>query len=120
MMFSDKIVNFDIMQALNILNAASTSQLREIEKVLLMHPAVGDAAVIGVADDIWGEKVAAVIIPKSHTHCTQESLINLCRQHLAGYKCPRVIFFAETLPRNAAQKIMKNKLQMIYNATVHI
>jgi len=87
----------------------------EIEKVLLMHPAVDDAAVIGVADDIWGEKVAAVVILKWQKQCTQESLMNFCRQHLAGYKCPRVIFFAETLPRNAAQKIMKNKLQMIYN-----
>jgi len=82
----------------------------EVEKVLIEHPAVDDASVIGVPDETWGEKVVAAVVLKQNKPCTEKTIIGFCREHLASFKCPRSVFFTDELPRNAAQKIMKKKL----------
>ena len=84
---------------------------REVEDVLHTHPAVGDVAVIGLPDPRWGERVCAVVVTRPDTSVDGDELIALCRSHLAGFKTPRVVHFVETLPRNAAGKVLKQQLR---------
>jgi fatty-acyl-CoA synthase len=82
----------------------------EIERVLEQHAAVAEAAVFGLPDGLWGEQVAAAIVLRQKCACTGQELATFCRERLAGYTCPKSFFFIEALPRNAAQKVLKNEL----------
>ncbi|MDP4170842.1 MAG: long-chain-fatty-acid--CoA ligase, partial [Bacillota bacterium] len=73
----------------------------EVEGVLFEHPAVLDVAIIGLPDEVWGEAVCAVIVPKEGCVIDELELRGFCRQKLAGYKVPRRIFIEAQLPRNA-------------------
>ena len=84
----------------------------EVEAVLFNHPAVGDAAVIGVPDDQWGERVKAVIEPRAEV--TEAQIIAFCRDHLAHYKCPTSVDFVDKLPRDPSGKIRKRELREPY------
>ena len=72
---------------------------REIEEVLLGHPAVADVAVVGAPDETWGEEVAAVVLPAAGVDA--QALYDHCRSRLAGYKCPRLWYFVDALPDDA-------------------
>ena len=79
----------------------------EVEGVLYEHPSVLEAAIIGLPDEVWGEAVCAVIVPKEGAVIDEQELRSFCRQKLAGYKVPRRIFIEQQLPRNASGKILK-------------
>lgn len=83
----------------------------EVEEVLYRHEKVLEAAVIGVPDEKWGERVHAVVVPKPGTTLTVAEVMEWCSSHLAGYKKPRTVSFVETLPRNASGKVLKNTLR---------
>jgi acyl-CoA synthetase (AMP-forming)/AMP-acid ligase II len=83
----------------------------EVEQVLQSHPAVDEAAVIGVQDVHWGERVRAVVVPKSSAHSTAEELIEYCRDRLASFKRPESVVFVEELPRNPMGKVLKRVLR---------
>jgi long-chain acyl-CoA synthetase len=88
----------------------------EVEAALRSHPAVSDAAVIGIPDERWGEAVHAVVVLQSahadiNGAALRDELIAWCRQQLAGYKCPRSIAFSAALPLSAAGKVLKNQLR---------
>ena len=82
----------------------------EIEDVLRDHPGVAEVAVIGVADEKWGERVVAVVVPRAGTP-TREQLAAHCRAALADYKTPRQLVLVDELPRNAMGKVEKTKLR---------
>ncbi|HKJ33167.1 MAG TPA: long-chain-fatty-acid--CoA ligase [Balneolales bacterium] len=84
---------------------------KEVENVLYGHPAVVEASVIGVPDDIWGEVVKAFIIKKPNTDINENELIEYCAKHLARYKKPKSIDFVEQFPRSTAGKILKRELK---------
>jgi fatty-acyl-CoA synthase len=83
----------------------------DVEAALMQHPAVQEAAVIGKEDKLWGEKVTAFVVLKKNAACTAQLLIDFCRERLAAFKCPRSVIFIPELPRNAAQKVMKQELK---------
>jgi malonyl-CoA/methylmalonyl-CoA synthetase len=84
---------------------------KEIEDVLAGHAAVKEAAVIGLPDEDLGEKVTAIIVPEDGLEpISPEAIIKYCKSMLAGYKCPKSIFFGDQLPRNAMGKLQKNIL----------
>ncbi|MEO5875956.1 MAG: AMP-dependent synthetase, partial [Streptosporangiaceae bacterium] len=82
----------------------------EVEDTLISHPAVREAAVIGIPDDTWGELVTALVVTDG-TALTAEELITHCRTALAGYKCPKRVEFLDALPRTATGKIQKFRLR---------
>lgn len=84
---------------------------REIEDVLIQHPDVVEAAVIGVADDRWGESLKAFIVTKSGQSLRPDELITFCTDKLARFKIPRDFVRIEALPRNAGGKILKTVLR---------
>ena len=84
---------------------------REVEDVLYTHPAVLEAAVIGAPDPYWVERVHAVVVRRPEAHTTDEELISYCKERLAGYKSPKTIEFLESMPKNAAGKILKRDLK---------
>lgn len=83
----------------------------EVENALYSHPDVVEAAVIGVADETWGERVHAVVVVRPGSSVRAEALIDHCRNLIAGYKVPRSIDFAESLPKSGPGKMLKRRLR---------
>lgn len=83
---------------------------REVEDVLFQHPAVLEAAVIGVADAHSGERVKAFVVLKPGAAATSEDLIEFSRQHLAPYKVPKYVEFREALPKTLIGKVLRREL----------
>jgi len=79
--------------------------------VLYAHPAVQEAAVIGVPDAYRGETVAAYVVLKPGQSVTQEELDRYCRANLAAYKVPRIYEFRESLPKSMVGKVLKRELR---------
>ncbi len=86
----------------------------EVEQELYRHPAVAEAGVISVPDPVWGEAVKACIVLKEGQHATEQEIISMCKEHMAGYKVPKSLDFFKELPRNAAGKIMYGELRKLY------
>jgi fatty-acyl-CoA synthase/long-chain acyl-CoA synthetase len=100
----DRMVDMIISAGVNIYPA-------EVEAVLHGHPAVMDAAVIGVPDDQWGESVKAMVQLRPGMSASADELIAFCDRRLAGYKKPRTVDFVDALPRDAAGKLLKRKIR---------
>ena len=86
----------------------------EIENIIISCPGVQDVSVIGVPDDKWGEKIVAAIVLTGDEMFCEEAFQKYCKDRLADFKCPREVFMVKVIPRNAAQKVLKNELQVLY------
>jgi len=82
----------------------------EVERVLMSHPKVDDAAVIGIPDEEWGEEVRAVVVSREGG-VSEEVLIQYCQDKLASFKRPRSVVFIDELPRNVMGKVLKKDLR---------
>ena len=87
----------------------------EVESAIMKHPAVLQAAVIGIPSDEWGEAVHAIVVPNEGASVTEDEIVEHCREWIAGYKVPRsVTLREEPLPLSGAMKVLKRELRAPY------
>ena len=91
-----------------IITGGQNVHAAEVEEVILKHPGVADCAVFGLPDDLWGERVTSLVIPKGGVTIEPEKLQQFCRQFLAGFKTPKEFILENgVLPRTPTGKIQK-------------
>ena len=82
----------------------------EVDSVLIAHPGIVDACIVGIPDDRWGEAVKAFIVLGPGGSLSREDIVSWCREQIAGYKRPRYIEFIDAIPRDFNQKPQRRKL----------
>lgn len=82
----------------------------EIEEVVMLHPKVAEAAAIGVPDDVAGETVKICVVRKDAS-LTADEVIAHCKNHLTGYKVPKIVEFRNELPKTNVGKILQRQLR---------
>ncbi|MBI4765701.1 MAG: long-chain-fatty-acid--CoA ligase [Deltaproteobacteria bacterium] len=90
---------------------------REVEEVLVIHPKVGDAAVIGIPSEEWGQEPRALVVLNEGETASEEEIIEFTRTRLASFKRPRSVVFVDSLPRSALGKLSRKKLLEEYGET---
>ncbi|GAA2005413.1 class I adenylate-forming enzyme family protein [Brevibacterium samyangense] len=86
---------------------------REVEDALYTHPAVLEAAVVGVPDEYRGENVVAFVSLQPGASVTEADIVAYCREHLAAYKAPRIVRFVEALPKTSSGKILRREMRQV-------
>jgi fatty-acyl-CoA synthase len=89
---------------------------REVEEMIYRLPQVSEVAVVGVPHPRWVEAVIAVVVPKAGQSLTEEQVLAHCQQHLAGFKTPKAVVFADALPKNPSGKLLKRELRQRHQA----
>jgi fatty-acyl-CoA synthase len=89
---------------------------REVEEMIYKLPQVSEVAVIGVPDAKWVEAVAAVVVVKAGQSLSEQDVIAHCNLHMAGFKAPKRVVFADALPKNPSGKLLKRELRERYGA----
>ena len=97
-----------------IIRAGENISPEQVEATLHSHPAIDEAAVIGVPDPQWGEKVRAIVALKAGAQATEADIIEHCRGQLASFKKPESVIFVDSLPRNPLGKVLKRVLREEY------
>lgn len=100
----DRVRDMVISGGLNVYPA-------EVEAVLCRHPGIREACVVGIPDPLWGEVVAAFIVPSGAVPLDENEVIEHCSRHLAGYKKPRLVRFVDGLPKGPTGKFLKKELR---------
>ena len=113
MSYRDEEGNFYIVDRKKdmIITGGENVYSREVEDVIYGHPAVSEAAVIGLPDQTWGERVTAVVSLREGASATDKEIVALCRDRLAGFKTPKQVLFVDELPKNVSGKILKRELR---------
>lgn len=97
-----------------IISGGENISSREVEDVLYEHPAVLEAAAIGVPHERWGEAVKAIVVLKKGAVTTEEEIIEHCKRNMAGFKRPQSVEFVDSFPKTPIGKIMKRELREKY------
>ena len=97
-----------------IISGGENIYSKEIEDVIVIHPAVKEVAVFGIPDEIYGESVCAVVVRKRGFELSQQEVIDFCASRISSYKKPKRVDFTDELPKNPAGKITKNVLREPY------
>ncbi len=84
----------------------------------MQHPAVSLCACIGIPHPDWGEAVCVIISKKKGASCTEDEIINFCRQNTSKYMVPKEVYFRETFPLTTIGKIDKKELKKIYSQQI--
>ena len=96
-----------------VLSGGYNIYTKEVEQVLLQHPAVAEAAVVGVPDAVFGEAVAAFIELNPGQELTAEEVVAYAKARIASYKKPKYVYFVDALPRNSLGKVLKPELRKL-------
>jgi long-chain acyl-CoA synthetase len=94
-----------------IISGGSNIYPREVEEILLLHPAIKEAAIVGVPDPAWGEAVVAVVVKKEGLSADPQEIDLFCLEHIARFKRPKRYVFVDELPKNATGKVLKRELR---------
>ena len=86
----------------------------EVESMLVSHPDVLEAAVIGVLHEHWGETIRAVAVLKPGGACTESAIVEYCRERMTHFKCPTSVVFVDALPKGGTGKVQKTVLRRLY------
>jgi fatty-acyl-CoA synthase len=86
----------------------------EVERMVNQHPAVALSACIGVSDPGWGEAVCVVVVHKEGSSCTEEEIIEFCKQNTSKYMVPKIVYFRDNLPLTPIGKVDKKELKKMY------
>jgi acyl-CoA synthetase (AMP-forming)/AMP-acid ligase II len=97
-----------------IISGGANVYPREVEEVLIQHPDVAEACVIGVPHEMWGEAVKAVVVPAPGARVTAQALAEFVGERLADYKKPRSVDFVDEIPKNAYGKVLRRELKARY------
>jgi fatty-acyl-CoA synthase len=84
---------------------------REVEDLLAGHEGIEEVAVVGVADDEFGQRLKAFVVPRNGDHLSAEDIQAYVKENLARFKVPREVVFVDQLPRNATGKVLKRELR---------
>lgn len=97
-----------------IISGGNNVYPREVEEIIVQHPAVATVCVVGIPDPYWGEAVHAVVVPESGASVTAQDIITFCSQHLAGYKKPKAVDFVDALPLSGYGKVLRREVRERY------
>jgi acyl-CoA synthetase (AMP-forming)/AMP-acid ligase II len=97
-----------------IISGGANVYPREVEEVLLQHPAVSEACVVGVPHEVWGEAVKALVVLRPGASATGQALTQFVGEHLADYKKPKSVDFVDDIPKNAYGKVLRRELRARY------
>ncbi len=97
-----------------IISGGENISPKEVEQVINRMPEVVESCVVGVADEKWGEMVAAAVVPAPGAQVDFEAVKAHCRRHLHDWKCPRRVVFVESLPRNTMGKVLKEEVKRLF------
>jgi fatty-acyl-CoA synthase len=100
-----------------ILSGGENISSLEVERVILAHPAILEAAVIPVSDQKWGEVPKALVVLREGASVSESHLIEFCRSQLAHYKCPHSVEVVDSLPKTGTGKVLKKNLRKQYDRT---
>jgi fatty-acyl-CoA synthase len=101
-----------------ILSGGENISSLEVERVILAHPAILEAAVIPISDRKWGEVPKALVVPREGASVSESQLIEFCRSQLAHYKCPQSVEIVDSLPKTGTGKVLKKNLRTQYDRTL--
>jgi long-chain acyl-CoA synthetase len=114
-MFDDKGYLFLLDRAKDmIISGGNNVYPREVEEVIVQHPAVATAVVFGIPHEYWGEAVHAVVVCEPGQSLTADELIDYCGRNMAGYKKPKSVDFVEALPVSGYGKVMRREIRESY------
>jgi malonyl-CoA/methylmalonyl-CoA synthetase len=98
-----------------IISGGENISPKEVEAVINRMGGVAESCVVGVADEKWGEKVVAAVVPKQGAPLAPQAILSFCKERLHSWKCPKEIRFLEALPRNTMGKVMKKEVEKLFS-----